>query len=149
MRRRVEEYVETIYGVVKKKGYARVKDVSQLLGVGASTVSEMFRKLSEEGYVNYEKYGGVTLTEKGKKLAIELSKKHRALREFLIILGIDEKTADREACIIEHVVSREVTDRIAKFVEFMKTRKDPLWLKKFKEYYETGKLPECPKRKSE
>jgi len=52
---RTEQYIETIYEIVKKKGYARVKDVSELLGVGLSAVSEMFGKLSEEGYVNYEK----------------------------------------------------------------------------------------------
>jgi len=145
--RRAEEYIETIYEVVKKKGYARVKDVSQLLGVGFSTVSEMFKKLDKEGYVNHEKYGGVvTLTEKGEKLAIELSEKHKTLREFLIILGIDEETADKEACKIEHVVERETMDRLTKFVKFIKTRKDPSWLKRFKKYYETGILPECPKR---
>ena len=144
---RTEQYIETIFEIVKKKGYARVKDVSESLGVGLSAVSEMFGKLSEEGYVNYEKYGGVTLTEKGKKLAIKLSKKHEVLREFLVMLGIEEKVADEEACKIEHVVKQETMGRLTKFVEFVKTRKDPLWLKRFKEYYETGKLPECPRIK--
>lgn len=142
---RTEQYVETIYEIVKKKGYARVKDVSELLGVGLSAVSEMFSKLSEEGYVNYEKYGGVTLTEKGEKIAAKLSKKHKVLREFLIILGIDEEVADEDACEIEHVVKQETMDRLTKFVEFVKSHRDPLWLERFKEYYETGELSECPR----
>jgi len=142
---RTEQYVEAVYEIVKKKGYARVKDVSQLLGVGLSAVSEMFSKLSEKGYVNYEKYGGVTLTEKGEEIATRLSKKHEVLREFLIILGIDEEVADEDACEIEHVVKQETMDRLTKFVEFVKSHKDPLWLERFKEYYETGELPECPR----
>ena len=142
---RTEQYIETIYEIVKKKGYARVKDVSELLGVGFSAVSEMFNKLSEKGYINYEKHGGVTLTKKGEKLAIQLSKKHKALRDFFIILGIDEEVADEDACEIEHVVRQETMDRLTKFVEFVKSHKDPLWLERFKEYYETGELPECPR----
>ena len=145
MATRAEQYIEAIYEIVKKKGYARVKDVSQELGIGLSAVSEMFRKLSKEGYVNYEKYGGVTLTEKGEKVAIKLSEKHKVLREFFIILGIDEKVADEDACEIEHVVKHETMDRLTKFVEFIKSHKDPLWLERFKEYYETGELPECPR----
>ena len=143
--RRTEQYIESIYEIVKKKGYARVKDVSELLGVGLSTVSEMFKKLDEKGYVNYEKHGGVTLTKKGEKVATKLSKKHKVLREFLIILGIDEEVADEDACEIEHVVRQETMDRLTKFVEFVKNHRDPRWLKHFREYYETGKLPECPR----
>ncbi len=143
---RTEEYIETIDEIVKKKGYARVKDVSKLLGVGFSTVSEMFNKLSEKGYINYEKHGGVTLTNKGKKIATKLSKKHGVLREFFTMLGVEEKVADEDACEIEHVVKQETMDRLTKFVEFVEKHEDPLWLKRFKKYYETGELPECPRR---
>ena len=140
---RTEEYIETIYEIVQKKGYARVKDVSQSLGVGLSTVSEMFKKLSEGGYVNYEKYGGATLTEKGEKVAIRLSEKHRVLREFLIILGLDERVADEDACEIEHVVKHETMNRLTEFVDFMHLHENPLWLERFKKYYETGELDDC------
>ncbi|HEC76505.1 MAG TPA: metal-dependent transcriptional regulator [Thermoplasmatales archaeon] len=142
---RIEQYIEAIHEIVKKKGYARVKDVSESVGVGFSAVSEMFSKLSEKGYINYEKHGWVTLTKKGEKLATKLSKRHKVLRDFFIILGIDEKVADEDACEIEHVVRKETMDRLTKFVEFVKSHEDPLWLKRFKEYYETGKLPECPR----
>lgn len=142
---RTEQYIETIYEIVETKGYARVKDVSQTLGVGLSAVSEMFKKLDEEGYVNYEKYGGVTLTPKGEKIAIKLSEKHKVLREFLIILGLDEEMADEDACEIEHVAKRETMDRLTKFVDFIHRHENPLWLERFKEYYDTGELEECPR----
>ncbi len=142
---RTEQYIETIYEIVNTKGYARVKDVSQFLGVGLSAVSEMFKKLGEEGYVNYEKYGGVTLTDKGEQIAIKLSEKHKVLREFFIILGIDEEVADVDACEIEHVVTHETMDRFTKFVDFIHRQENPLWLKRFKEYYENGEFKECPR----
>ncbi len=147
--RRSEEYLEGIYDIVLEKGYARVKDVSEALGVGFSAVSEMFHKLGEEGYVNYEKYGGVTLTTKGEAIAEALSKKHEVLREFFIILGIDERVADEDACEIEHVVTPETMDRLTQFVEFINLHEQPLWLDRFKDYYETGRLGECPRLSAE
>ncbi len=143
--KRYEEYLEVIYDISNQKGYARVKDVSEELDLGLSTVSEMFKKLDDQGYVNYEKYSGVTLTEKGKKLAIKLSEKHKTLREFLIILGLDEDVADKEACEIEHVVKNETMDRLTTFVDFINKHEKPLWLERFRDYYETGELEECPR----
>jgi len=143
--KRYEEYLEVIYDISKQKGYARVKDVSEELDLGLSTVSEMFKKLDDQNYVNYEKYSGVTLTEKGEKLAIKLTEKHQTLREFLMILGLDEDVADVEACEIEHVVKNETMDRLTTFVDFINKHEKPLWLERFRDYYETGELEECPR----
>lgn len=79
-------------------------------------VTAMFQKLSSEEYINYEKYSGVTLTKKGERVAIRAAKKYKILRDFLIILGIDEKIADKDACNIEHVVNPKAMRRLAKFV---------------------------------
>ncbi|MFP3946431.1 MAG: metal-dependent transcriptional regulator [Halobacteriota archaeon] len=145
--KRTEEYLETIYELVQRKGYARVKDISNQLDVGLSTVTEMLKKLSESDYINYEKYGAVTLTKKGERIAVELEQKHKVLKDFLVILGIDEKVADEDACNIEHVVNPETIERLTKFVEFIQKLEKPLWLEKFKTYYEEGVLPECPRIK--
>ena len=141
---RTEDYLEAIYIIVELKGYARVKDISEVLGVGPSSVTEMFQKLSEDGYINYEKYGGATLTSKGKKIAKETKKKHEMLREFLLILGVDDKIADTDACKVEHVLNPESLDRLTKFVEFVQIKdKEPRWLDHFNYYYKTGKYVEC------
>lgn len=142
---RMEEYIEVIYEVVQKKGYAKVKDIAPLLNIGLPAVSEMFQKLSEKGYINYEKYSGVTLTRKGRNIAVKLSKKHKAFKDFFIILGISEKTADEDACSIEHVVKPETMKRFSQFVEFIQKQEDSQWLKRFRRYYETGEFQECPK----
>jgi DtxR family Mn-dependent transcriptional regulator len=141
---RWEQYIETIDGVQRRKGYAKVKDVADHLDVGLPTVTEMFGKLAEAGLINYEKYSGVTLTEKGQDMANDLSNKHDTLRSFLSILGVPEDVADADACIMEHNVSTETLDRLTTFVEFVNLPKEgPVYLMHFREYYETGDTPRC------
>ncbi|MDO9536801.1 MAG: metal-dependent transcriptional regulator [Thermoplasmata archaeon] len=147
---RSEDYLEAIDSIIGLKGYARVKDVSEILGVGPSSVTEMFQKLSEDGYINYEKYGGATLTSKGKKIAKNTRKKHQMLQDFLLILGVDDKIADMDACRVEHVLNPETLDRLTKFVEFVQIKeKEPRWLEHFNYYYETGRYVECTRDTSD
>jgi DtxR family Mn-dependent transcriptional regulator len=142
--RREEDYLEAIDEVIQKKHYAKVNDVAKLLDIGLSSVTEMFQKLDSEGFLNYEKYSGVTLTHKGTKVVKDLKKKHDTLKEFLEILGIDSETADTEACKIEHVVDTETIQKLLKFVKFVKFQKiNPRWLDHFKHYEDSGELIEC------
>lgn len=141
---RNEDYLEALDTIIDKKGYAQVKDISKLLSVGPSSVTEMFQKLQKAGYINYEKYGGVTLTTKGKRLAKETKRKHDILHNFLLILGVDDKIADEDACKIEHVLTPETLERLTKFVEFIHSEEeDPRWLDHFKFYFSTGKIIKC------
>jgi len=142
---KTEEYIEVIFDIVKKKGYARVKDVALMLDVGLSTVSEMFQKLSNEDYINYEKYSGVTLTEKGEKLAKQLENRHGTIKSFLELLGLSHEIADKEACVLEHVMEKETIERLTCFVDFIGSVDNPPWLERFKNYCITGELSECPK----
>ncbi len=142
--RREEDYLEAIDEVVQKKQYAKVNDVAKILGVGLSSVTEMFQKLDNEGLINYEKYSGVTLTTKGKHVVNELKKKHETLKEFFLILGLESNIADSEACKVEHVIEEETIKKLLNFVEFVKFRKVyPHWLDHFKHYESTGELIEC------
>ncbi|HPR41426.1 MAG TPA: metal-dependent transcriptional regulator [Candidatus Methanofastidiosa archaeon] len=143
---KTEEYIEVIYEIVEKKGYARVKDVALMLDVGLSTVSEMFQKLSNEDYINYEKYSGVTLTEKGEKLAKLLERRHGTIKSFLKLLGLPEDLADKEACTLEHVMEKETIERLTCFVDFIDSIENPPWLERFKVYCATGELIECPNK---
>lgn len=142
--RREEDYLEAIDEVIQRKQYAKVNDVAKVLEIGLSSVTEMFQKLDAEGFINYEKYSGVTLTEKGMKVVSDLRKKHETLKEFLTILEVDSELADSEACKIEHLVEAETIHKILKFVEFVKFQREiPLWLDHFKHYESTGELIEC------
>ncbi len=141
---RTEDYLEAIEMIINDKGYAQVKDVSRVLGIGPSSVTEMLQKLDRTGYINYEKYGGVTLTPKGKRVARETRKKHEMLHEFLLILGVEDKTADEDACKMEHDLNPRTLERLTRFVEFVNNQEDaPRWLDHFRYYYRTGKRIDC------
>jgi DtxR family Mn-dependent transcriptional regulator len=141
---RTEDYLEAIDSIVGSKGYAKVKDVCYELGIKPSSVTEMFQKLSKDGFINYEKYGGATLTSKGKKIAKSTRQKHNMLHDFLSILGVDEKIVDEDACRVEHILNPETIKRLTKFVEFVHQKEEgPRWLDHFNYFYETGEYIEC------
>ncbi len=141
---RVEDYLKAIEKVIEKKGYAQVKDISRELELSSPSVTGMFKKLTKLGYINYEKYGGVTLTPEGEKIAKCTMEKHGVIRDFLEILGVEEETADQDACKIEHVLAPETFEVLTKFVEFIDRREEwPYWLDHFRHYYTTGEYIEC------
>jgi len=140
----IENYVELIYILQNKTGKVRTNDVASAFDISPASVTEIFQKLSNENYINYEKYCGVSLTLKGRKIAIETKRKHDTLKKFLMILGITEKIADEDACKIEHIVTPETMKRLKKFVEFVqKFKEGPRWLDNFEHFYETGEYFEC------
>ncbi|MBN2109519.1 MAG: metal-dependent transcriptional regulator [Methanosarcinaceae archaeon] len=141
---RTEDYLKAIEKVIEKKGYAQVKDISRDLELSSPSVTGMFKKLTKLGYINYEKYGGVTLTPEGEKIAKCTLEKHSVIRDFLLILGVDEETADHDACKIEHVLAPETFEVLTKFVEFIDRKEDwPYWLDHFRHFYKTGEYIEC------
>lgn len=114
--KREEEYLEAIFDIVDDKGYAKVTDVANELDLGLSAVTEMFQKLDDKGYINYKKYSGVTLTEKGEGIARSLLNSHKIWEDFFANIGVDRDVADEEACKIEHVVDPEITEKVDEFI---------------------------------
>ncbi|MEM4311418.1 MAG: transcriptional regulator MntR [Nitrososphaerales archaeon] len=131
---RIEDYLEAISLLIKKKGYARTADIASHLKVRSPAVTRMIQKLDKEGYLKYEKYRGISLTGKGKEIAETVESKHRIISEFLEMLGIKGKIAYEDAEGIEHHVHKETLDKITKLVEFLK--KNPYWLKKLNKFLE-------------
>jgi len=117
--RNVEDYLEVILDLQDKKGYIKAKDIAEKLGVSRPSVSEMIKKLSEDKYIQYQKYGGIIITSKGMKLGREIKKRHSLLVEFLKIIGVREENAQKDACKLEHDVSPETIDCLIKFVEYL------------------------------
>jgi Mn-dependent DtxR family transcriptional regulator len=117
---KMEDYLEVIYELLKEKGYVKSKDISRILNVKASTVTIMLKALAEKKLINYEKYGGITLTEEGMKKAEEISRKHKIIIDFLLLLGVDEKQANLEAEGIEHIISDETLRKIEKLYNLIK-----------------------------
>ena len=134
----VEDYLEVIYTLASKKGYARIVEIASELKVKTPSATEMIQKLAKEGYIEYEPYQRIKLAKKGEELARKVYKRHKILADFLIILGIDEKVAERDACEMEHALHPETLRRFTKFVEFVRhIPQNADWLESFKKFYES------------
>jgi len=130
-----EEYIETIHVLQKLGGRAKTGQIAGHMGVRPPSVTQMLVKLQGEGLVEYEPFIGAKLTPAGAKLARELMARHRVIGDFFEILGIEADIAERDACVIEHHMSKESAARLRKFVEFVQSSpRDPKWVGKFREY---------------
>lgn len=119
----MEDYIEQIYNLIETKGYARVTDIAEALLVHPSSVTKMIQKLDKDNYVNYEKYRGFILTEKGNKIGERLVFRHDLLEEFLEIIGVDEERIYDDVEGIEHHLSWNAIDRISDLVNYFKADK--------------------------
>ncbi len=147
----LEDYLETILILIQEKKIARVKDISSRLNVRTASVVGALKVLEGKGYVVHERYGYVELTEKGERVAEQVYRRHRILtRFFREILDLDESSAERNACNIEHYLTSEAVDRFLKFIEFVEECPvgEPVWLQSFREFLQSGKRPESCGKKS-
>ena len=143
----MEDYLEAIAMLCGEGRAVRVSDISRRLGVKMPSVTAALKKLSERGLAVHERYGYVGLTSQGDNVARDVIRRHEALSCFFTeALNIDHKTAEEDACKIEHVISPLSMERLVKFLEF--TGACPLgeanFPKRYKYYLEHGELPkEC------
>lgn len=120
----MEDYIEQIYNLIETKGYARVSDLAEALAVHPSSVTKMVQKLDKDNYLNYEKYRGFVLTEKGKKIGERLVFRHELLEQFLEIIGVDEDKVYDDVEGIEHHLSWNSIDRIGDLVNYFNVDKN-------------------------
>ena len=146
----MEDYLETVLNLEKDKKFVRVKDIAQKMDVKLPTVTSMLNNLVERGLINHEKYEYVELTKKGNRIAKDVYRRHVIFRDFLTgILNIDPKTAEEDACKMEHVVSPVTLERFVKFMEFVEScpRGGADWLLHFDNYIRRGRDDaECLKK---
>lgn len=124
-----EDYLERIHELIEEKGYARVVDIASSLQVKQASVTNMVQKLGELGYLNYEKYRGLILTEKGRAVATGIQKRHETLSRFFSLFGLDAETQRRDIEGIEHYLSPETVDILADLAGFFEA--DPERLQDF------------------
>ena len=130
----VEDYLERILLLSEDDGHAHVTEIANLLGISKASVTEMIVKLKSNGYVDYEKYGTITLTEKGRKLAIKVKERHDILKSFLILIGVNEENASNDCCVMEHNLSIETIDKLKVFIEFLQEKKQEDIFERLSEY---------------
>jgi len=113
---RMEDYLEVIYELIKKKGYATQTDISESLNVSLPSVTKMLHRLDESKYLKYEKYRGINLTEEGIEVAENIHEKHGLLSEFFKMIGVDENVANIDAEGIEHHLHTQTLKKLREFI---------------------------------
>ena len=102
-----EDYLEMILRLIEQKGYARSVDIATGLGVSKPSVSVAMKQLREGNYIAMDKENYITLTDSGMEIAQRIYERHKALTRILTLIGVDEKTAEEDACKVEHDISVE------------------------------------------
>ncbi|MCG8353801.1 MAG: metal-dependent transcriptional regulator [Chloroflexales bacterium] len=114
-----EMYLVTVYRLTQHVTYTSTSDIAATLGVSLPSVSEKVKRLTEEGYVLHEWRQGVALTEEGRRIALNVLRKHRLIATFLVQqagYGLDE--VYEEACRLEHVISDRLANRLEELLGY-------------------------------
>jgi Mn-dependent DtxR family transcriptional regulator len=114
-----EDYLERIQELIQEKGYARMVDIASSLNVRQASVTSMVQKLGDLGYVNYVKYRGLVLTDKGRSVAVKIQRRHETLTRFFSLLGLDAETQQEDIEGIEHHLSPDTVASLADLAEFL------------------------------
>ena len=139
----LEDYLEVILKLEQSQKVARAKDIAERMEVQRGSVTSALKNMKEKKLINYEPYSFVTLTPKGKKLAKEITHRHAVLRDFLLmILQLDEETAELTACRMEHAIDNKSLGKLLFFFDFIykcpRVGKD--WVAAFLDDCSSGKL---------
>jgi len=113
-----EDYLERIHELIERKGYARVVDIASSLKVRQASVTSMVQKLARGGFVKYEKYRGLLLTDKGRAVARKIQNRHATLSRFFSLFNLDAETQRHDIEGIEHHLSPSTLETLASLAEF-------------------------------
>jgi len=109
-----ENYLKAIIGLTGRKGKVRNTDLAAALNISKPTVTNALHQLAEEGLVTLDKVNGILLTDTGRGIAAATLERHQTFSTILTRLGVEKKTAERDACALEHCVSDESYEAFVK-----------------------------------
>ena len=118
-----EDYLEMILRLTEEKGYARSVDIAMGLGVSKPSVSVAMKQLREGNYIVMDKDNYISLTETGMEIAQRIYERHKVLTRMLKMIGVDEKTAEDDACKVEHDISVQTFTALKDQLEKMEARR--------------------------
>lgn len=111
-----EDYLEAILIIKNKKGYVRSIDVAGYMNYSKPSVSHAVSILRDGGFVDVDESGYLNLTSSGSEIAEKIYERHIFFKENLMKAGVDEKTAEEEACRIEHDISEDSFNKIKQYL---------------------------------
>lgn len=139
----LENYLEVILELEKIHKVARAKEIADRLDIQRGSVTGGLKALADKGYINYRPYSYITLTDKGKKVAKDITYRHNVIKDFLLkVLQIDPDVAEATACKMEHAIDAATIERLVCFIEYIFTcpRAGETWIQSFRSYCASNKL---------
>ena len=116
----LEDYLEAILDLTVNSGHAHVRDIAKRVGVGKPAVTAAIKVLSDRKLINYAPYKPIALTKRGRAAGEVVHRRHKMLKDFMInVLGLDESSADSNACRVEHAIDRDFRERLGMFAEYI------------------------------
>ena len=112
-----ENYLEIIHILAAKQKEVHAVDIANYLGFARASVSIALKALKDEKYIIVDDKLHITLTPKGKTVAKKVYDKHQTLSAWFMLMGVDEKTALKDACKIEHIISEKTFQAIKNFLK--------------------------------
>ena len=120
-----QDYLKAVYSLARNGDLVSTTEISHKLDVAPASVTEMLKKLADDGYVKYSPYHGSTLTEKGLQEAQKVTRKHRLLETFLAdVLHIGKDKVHTQACQMEHALSDEAEESLCRLLKHPDTCSD-------------------------
>ena len=118
-----EDYLEMILRLTEEKGYARSVDIAMGLGVSKPSVSVAMKQLREGGDIVMDKDNYISLTATGMEIAHRIYERHKVLTRMLTMIGVDEQTAENDACRVEHDISVQTFTALKDQLEKMEAKR--------------------------
>ncbi len=114
----LQDCLEVILNLVQERESARVTDIAERLDIAKPSVIQALALLKEKGLIAQDRYGPVELTEEGRNYALKIKHRHKVIYGFLTqVLGVSAAAAEKDACLMEHDLSRETFDRLLQFLQ--------------------------------
>lgn len=117
-----ENYLEAILVLKQKNGTVRAIDVASMLNFSKPSVSVAMKNFRENGYIDVDNEGHITLTEKGMEIAEKTYSRHKLIKEILLMIGVSEENASEDACRIEHDICEETYERLSEMYLKLKNK---------------------------
>ena len=118
-----EMYLASIYRLCKEKGRVRSVDIAECMNYSKPSVSRAVGLLKKDGFIHLDEDGFIHLTDSGTKKAKSIFERHTVLSNMLVSLGVDRKTADEDACRMEHVISEKTFNAMKRHIKEMGQKK--------------------------
>lgn len=114
----LEDYLEAVLVLSQSNSEVRLTDIAAMLNVSKPSANRAVNTLTQNGFLSHETYGAITLTPEGETYAASVLHRHKLLKHFLNdTLGVSEKTAEEDACKMEHVMSAETIEKLYDYLE--------------------------------